>query len=138
MRAYLDASVVLRLLLEDGPALREFSSLSSAVASELTELECLRTVDRLRANGRLSEPQAAEAREQVFRILRHVDSVAVSTAILRRAAAPFPTPLGTLDAIHLATALMIRDSESSDLHLATHDQALALAARSMGLAVIGA
>jgi spermidine synthase len=38
--------------------------------------------------------------------VERMDRVDVSPAVLRRAADPFPTPLGTLDAIHLATAVL--------------------------------
>jgi hypothetical protein len=49
-----------------------------------------------------------------------------------------PTVLGTLDAIHLATALLWRENTGSDLVMATHDGSLALAARAAGFRVIGA
>jgi hypothetical protein len=48
-----------------------------------------------------------------------------------------PTEIGTLDAIHLATALLWRDMTQEELTMATHDGALALAARAHGLPVIG-
>lgn len=47
-------------------------------------------------------------------------------------------PLGTLDAIHLATAEMWREARGKELVLGTHDQALALAARATGFRVVGA
>jgi predicted nucleic acid-binding protein len=61
----------------------------------------------------------------------------VAASILERAADPFPTALGTLDAIHLATALQLRD-EYPALAFATHDRELATAARSVGFTVEGA
>jgi hypothetical protein len=46
--------------------------------------------------------------------------------------------LGTLDAIHLATALAWREAAGvEDLVMATHDLALATAARASGLRVVG-
>jgi hypothetical protein len=42
------------------------------------------------------------------------------------------------DALHLATALVWRDSLSQPLVMATHDRDLALAARSLGIEVLGA
>ncbi len=48
-----------------------------------------------------------------------------------------PTELGTLDAIHLATALRWRETEGVELVMATHDRALAIGARAHGLRVIG-
>lgn len=64
------------------------------------------------------------------------DLVALDTPILQRAAEPFPTLLRSLDAIHLATALGLRE-RSEDLHFATHDAELASAARAVGLPVEG-
>jgi hypothetical protein len=48
-----------------------------------------------------------------------------------------PTELGTLDAIHLATAILWKDVTHADLIMATHDTALALGARAHGLRVVG-
>jgi hypothetical protein len=48
-----------------------------------------------------------------------------------------PTTLGTLDAIHLATALMWAEHAGFPLVMATHDQLLATAARASGLRVVG-
>ena len=60
-----------------------------------------------------------------------------TAAVLRRAAQPLPTPLGTPDAIHLSTALLWREVRGEELVMATHDQMLAIAARASGLPVIG-
>jgi len=48
-----------------------------------------------------------------------------------------PAPLGTLDAIHLATADLWREGRGKDPIVATHDKALALAARASGFRVMG-
>jgi predicted nucleic acid-binding protein len=48
----------------------------------------------------------------------------------------FPTSLGTLDALHLATALAIRD-ELPSMAFATHDRSLANAATAVGYEVHG-
>lgn len=61
----------------------------------------------------------------------------INDEILRRAADPFPTTLGSLDAIHLASAMMARDLVP-DLALATHDQELATAGRATGFRILGA
>jgi predicted nucleic acid-binding protein len=79
--------------------------------------------------ARLSADELAERRGAVYRLLEAVDVVEVSRSVLRRASEPFPTPLGSLDAIHLSTA---------PLTMATHDRALATAARASGFAVGGA
>lgn len=137
MIAYLDASVVLRLVLGEPQALAVWPSVEAGVASGLTEVECLRTLDRLMLAGALSAEELAERRTAVYRLLEAVEVVDVGRTILRRAAEPYPTPLGTLDAVHLATALAWREARRAPLAMATHDRALATAARAVGLEVIG-
>jgi len=137
MIAYLDASVVLRLVLGEPNKLAEWKRVESAVASALTEVECLRTLDRLGRAGALTEEDVATRREEVYRLLEGVEVVDIARPILRRASEPFPAPIGTLDAIHLATAIAWRDASETTLVMATHDKALGAAARSVGLQVIG-
>lgn len=137
MIAYLDSSVILRIAQREPHPLREWSRLKAGVTSSLAEVECARTLDRLRLLGMLSDEELAERRETVSRILATTDVIALDRAVLGRAAQPFATPLGTLDAIHLASALLFRESEAPSLVLATHDQQLATAARASGLGVIG-
>jgi len=69
--------------------------------------------------------------------LEAIDLVLLRPAVLSRASEPMPTPLGTLDAVHLATALIWRDREGSSPIVATHDSALGLAARTFGFEVRG-
>ncbi len=64
------------------------------------------------------------------------DILPLDTIVLERAAKPFPTLLSSLDAIHLATALLAR-TQVDDLYFATHDGELGTAARAMGFEVLG-
>lgn len=137
MIAYLDSSVLLRKVLRQAGALREWTSIRTGVASALAETECLRTLDRLRLRAGLPDRELARRRETVFRLLESIQVVEVTAPVLARAAQPLPTELGTLDAIHLATALLWREHSGGDLVMATHDAALATAARASGLAVVG-
>jgi len=137
MIAYLDASVVLRLILGEPGRLAEWPKIREAVASALAEVECLRTLDRLAFAGALTSDELAERRSAVYTLLEAVELVDVDRTVLRRASEPFSTPLGTLDAIHLATAVAWRDRRQVSLTMATHDKTLARAARAAGLGVIG-
>lgn len=137
MIAYVDASVLLRVLLGEPGRLRQWKQLETAVASALAEVEVLRTLDRLRLRGALTVAETAERRGTAIRLMEAVSLIEVSVPILRRAADPFPTPLGTLDAIHLATALAWREGRDAALVVATHDAQLALAAGACGFEVIG-
>lgn len=138
MIAYLDSSVVLRLVLGQPDALRDWQQVSRGVASALVAVECLRTLDRLRLEEDLSEAEISSRREAVYRLLESAEIVDLTRPVLDRAAQPLPTTLGTLDAIHLATALLWREaSATEELVLATHDRSLALAARACGLRTVG-
>ena len=137
MIAYVDASVLLRLVLGQPPALREWRSIETAVASALVEVECLRTLDRLRLRGGVSDRDLAVRREAVFELLRRFEIVEIGRPVLTRAALPLPTALGTLDAIHLASAALWRENQGAEVAVATHGAALATAARASGFSVIG-
>lgn len=136
MTAYVDSSIVLRIVLGEARPLREWRSIERPFASELVQLECLRTLDRMRFRASASDAVVAERRAAVIETLRGFELVRVGARILRRAADPFPTSLATLDAIHLATALSLRD-EHPGLTVATHDTEFATAARAMGFAIAG-
>lgn len=137
MIAYVDSSVVLRVVLRQKDRLKEWSTIREGVVSALVQVECLRTVDRLRLSHQMPDEELALRREAVFRLIGEMAVVEVSAGILARASQPLPIPLGTLDAIHLATALEWREKSAVDLVMATHDAALALVARATGLRVVG-
>jgi predicted nucleic acid-binding protein len=135
--AYLDSSVVLRLLLGQSDALAEWGEVEAGVASTLVEVECLRTLDRLRLRGAISDDDLANRRAAVFGLIAAMEVVELTRSVLARASQPLPTTLGTLDALHLATALLWREQSGAELTLATHDASLGRAARASGFAVIG-
>ena len=134
----MDSSVILRRILGQAGALKEWPSIERAVASALVETECLRTLDRARVAGALTDTEVARRRKAVYEVLEMLELIGVTRPVLSRASQPFSTVLGTLDAIHLASALIWREQSESEIVMATHDAALATAARANGLAAIGA
>jgi len=137
VNVYVDSSVLLRIVLGEPGALREWRRIDRPLASELIRLECRRTIDRARIREQLSDQVTAQRRGAVLELLDAFDMVPLDAAILERAAEPFPTLLSSLDAIHLATALLAR-AQVEDLHFATHDEELAIAAHAVGFTVLGA
>lgn len=137
MIVYVDSSVVLRRLLRQPGSLREWRLVRTAVGSRLVEVECLRTLDRLRLAGAFDDRRAADLRNAVLRVVASLEVVEVTRGVLARAAQPAGTALGTLDAIHLASALLWRHRTDANLAFATHDETLAVAARAYGLRVLG-
>ena len=137
MTVYVDTSVLLRLVLREPEALDDLRSYGALVSSELTAVESARTIDRLRLQGGLTTDEAAARVRAVNEWLEAFDLVLMRTPVLSRASEPMPLPLGTLDAIHLATALIWRDRIGPISTMATHDSALGIAARAFGFEVRG-
>lgn len=117
--------------------LKQWNSIRTGVASAIVEVECLRTLDRLRLASGLSDEEIASRREVIYRLMEPMQIVELDRTVLARASQPFSTALRTLDAIHLASALLWREHEGHEIAMATHDAALATAARSNGLRVVG-
>jgi predicted nucleic acid-binding protein len=136
--AYVDASVLLRVALGQPDSLPEWSKIEQGVASALVMVECLRTLDRLRLRVKLADTEVATRRAKILELMASLDVVDIDTMVLERASQPMPTELGTLDAIHLATALLWREMTGEHLTMATHDGTLAIAAEAHGLPVVGA
>ena len=137
MIAYVDTSVLLRVALGQADALPEWRQVDRGVTSALTRVEGLRTLDRLRLRAHLADAEVARRRAIILQLLDSLELVEVDSLVLDRAAQPQPTEVGTLDAIHLATALLWRETISTQLVMATHDVALATAAQAHGFTVVG-
>jgi predicted nucleic acid-binding protein len=137
MIAYVDSSVLLRVALGQPNALPEWRNIERGVSSALVTTESLRTLDRVRLRVNLSDPEVARRRATILALIDSLELVEIDSRVLDRAAQPMPTELGTLDAIHLASALLWQDALGVDPVMATHDKALAIAAQAYGLKVVG-
>ena len=137
MIAYIDTSALLRIVLREPGALEELRSSDALVSSELIAVESARTIDRLRWQGSLTTDEAASRWRTVNEWLEAIDLVLLRPPVLSRASEPMAMPLGTLDALHLATALVWRERMGPLPILATHDTALGSAARAFGFDVRG-
>jgi hypothetical protein len=79
------------------------------VASSLTLIECERVLIRAVATNLLPEAAAAERRAVLARTADHWVVFDLDAEVIERARRPFPAePIRTLDAMHLATALLAR------------------------------
>jgi predicted nucleic acid-binding protein len=136
--AYIDTSALLRIVLREPDALDDLRAYEALVSSELIGVESARTIDRLRIQGSLTIEEAADRTRAVNQWLDAIDLVLLRPPVLSRASEPMPMPIGTLDAIHLATALVWRDRMGPLPEMATHDVALGAAARAFGFHVRGA
>jgi len=124
---YVDTSVVLAALLaEDRRPPAEFWA-QHLVSSRVLEYE---TWTRL--NARRCPDDVAEAAR---RLVGSADLVEMTPTVLARALEPFPAPVRTLDALHLATAAYLQ-AQGMRLQFATYDVRQAEAALAMKLDVL--
>ena len=141
MIAYIDSSVLLRIVLKQDDALPEWKSLHGGVCNDLLFVESRRTLDRYWRQDLLNDTDLATKIAETEILLQRLDKVRLTRHILYLAAQPYPAILGTLDAIHLASALSYRAIQPPNerpIYFATHDVQLARAARAMNFEVLGA
>jgi uncharacterized protein len=136
MIAYVDTSVVLRHLLGQPEAI-DWKYWQAAVTSEILGVEVRRVMDRLRLDSILDDEGVAQARQEFTRMERSLSLIALTRTVLHRAALPMPTVVKTLDALHLASAMLYQERRGEELAFATHDHQQATGARALGFVVIG-
>ncbi len=138
MNVYIDSSIVMRRLRREAASVHAWGEWDRAYASVLLRVEIFRTIDRIRLSGRLDDRGVVEILSDARAMLESIALVPLSDPILERASQSFLTALGTLDALHLATALRLAESGRIELTFLTHDTELAAAARIMNFRVEGA
>lgn len=137
MNAYIDSSVVLRIIFGEENPLRITKDLLYTVSSEILKIECSRTIDRMRHSLRFSDEEIAERFSLLHKALRTIRFVKLDDSIISRSSQPFPTVIKTLDAIHLATAVLWKSHEGVPITFLTHDKQQGIAAKAMGFEVLG-
>jgi predicted nucleic acid-binding protein len=121
---YLDTSAALaHLLAEDRQPPADLWA-EPLVSSRLLEFELW---TRIHARG-LGRSHA----EAVHGLLGRVAFLELIPEVLRRAQEPFPLPVRTLDALHLATAEFVR-AHGVDVRLASYDGKMLGAAAALGI-----
>lgn len=137
MRIYVDSSVLLRHILNADPVLETAGPSHVFGSSDLLIVECQRVLQRERMGGHLDDLQYAEAVGILDSIVERLFLIELGPAVKKRAAGSFPTVIGTLDAIHLASALLWEQTDpEAEFGVLTSDKQLALCVRSVGLRVI--
>jgi len=132
------SAVVAALLEHDTVDMQAMSGHARIVTSALTLTETARAIVRARVSGRLTADQELAAVRALTRFSKRCFVLDVSHGVLNRAGRRFPVePIRTLDAIHLATALLWQETTGNTVVMATHDLALADGAKAHGLTVVG-
>jgi predicted nucleic acid-binding protein len=136
---YADSSAVLSWLFGEpkGEAVREvLSAAELVVASDLTLVECDRTIHRAQVMGRITEAQAADRRAVLVAAAASWNILRLDAEVIERARRPFPAePIRTLDALHLASALVARAAVPG-LVLLTLDERMRVAGQGLGFELL--
>ena len=124
---YLDTSAVLRAVLESGTSLQleaRIATASALVTSRLSTVEGARAIHRLRATRQLAETKLADAEWEIAAVWRRCELWEITARVCETAQhVARSRPLRTLDALHLATFLLARETIAG-LELLTSDQRL--------------
>jgi hypothetical protein len=123
---YLDTSVALAQLLAEGRKPPAALWSEALVSSRLLEYELW---SRIHAR-KLAKSHGAAVRS----LLARLAFVELERTVLTRALEPFPVPVGTLDALHLASAEFLR-RQAQDIAVASYDLQMVRAAKAMGMEV---
>ena len=123
---YLDTSVALAHLLAEDRAPPDGLWQESLIASRLLEYELW---TRIHARG-LGRSHGEEARALIGRVAL----IELAPPVLARALEPFPLPLRTLDALHIASIEFLR-ARGQKVELASYDERMLAAARALGIAL---
>ncbi len=139
MSLYAESSAVLAWLLDEaaGTVVRQaLSQTDVVVASDLTLIECDRVLHRAAAVGELTEAEVADRRAHLATAAAHWHVLRIGSEVVDRARQPFPgDPVRTLDAIHLASALVARTAVAG-LALLSLDDRIRTAGRRLGLTLL--
>ena len=124
---YLDTSVALAHILAEDRVPPAALWEQSLIASRLLEYEIW---TRLHAR-RLGESHNEDARALIGRVAL----IELVPPVLARALEPFPVPIRTLDALHLASIEFMR-LQGQTIELASYDDRLLLASKALGIPVV--
>ncbi len=135
MKVYAESSAVISWLLRETAAPRVEKPLEKAdrvFASELTLVESDRAIIRLTVLRQLNAGTAGQVRARLLAAAANWQLLPISPDVLARARQSFPAePIRTLDAIHLASALIARQA-APDVQFLTLDEHIRAAARDLG------
>lgn len=134
MEAYIDSSVLLAILFNEPNKLNNLERYKKLFSSQLLRTECIRTIYRLKLENKLNDKKTAEIFSDLLSLFKSITMVQLTPSVLFGAEQFFPVTVGTLDAIHLSTALLLR-REKGVQNFLTHDVQLSQAALSVGLLI---
>ncbi len=138
MNLYAETSAVVAWLLDEEYSDRAWAQLAAAdviFTSDLTLIECDRVFHRAAATGRVTASESLQLHAIIDTASAHWTLHGMDAEIVQRSRRSFPCePVRALDAIHLATALAVRNL-SPDMQVLSFDDRIRDNAASLGFRV---
>ncbi len=141
MSLYAESSAILAWLLDaprSNEVLQSLAGAGAVITSDLTLIECERVLWRAVTLGDLTEAEAADRRAHLAAAAARWHVLRIAAEVVDRARQPFPDePISTLDAIHLASALLARGAVPG-LAVLSLDDRVRRSGKSLGFSIVPA
>jgi predicted nucleic acid-binding protein len=135
---YAESSAVLSWLFDEPRAADVMNAIESAelvVMSDLAAVECARAILRALQRERIDQAQANALYAAFISAASQWDRLEIGERVISLASGPFPAePIRALDALHLASAVLVRD-EWPDMAVLSFDERVRANAAALGLNV---
>ena len=136
--AFLDTSIILRILLRERDPFNQFDQFERWYASRLLIIEARRVLQSMFLNRELDEEKYGSIQIELSSFILALSIISLRERVLQRAEDAFPLPVATLDALHVSSALLLAEALTNDsVAFLTHDTQQAKVANACGVAVEG-
>ena len=139
MVVYADSSAIIAALLgepDSGRAQAVLQSATRVFTSVLTNVECSRALIRARYAGRISLAEQRVLEQLLDNVKHDWNLLKIDVAVLDAACVPLPVdPIRTLDALHIATAMLLREAVG-DVVFVTLDRRMRDCAAELGFRIL--
>ena len=132
---YLDTSAFLEWLFKDNADFKRPQG-EDIITSDLLRIETHRTFHRLRLENKINDNEFVRLEKIFINFWESIHVIFPDEEILNIATKAFPTLIGTLDAIHLATAILFQEKKKVKLTIITNDKQLATTGEACGFTVV--
>ena len=111
---YLDSSAFLRWLLGSKQIIKGFLKWKECYSSELLWIEVNRVLNRLRLESEITDEEFGILYNDFSEFYKSIYVIEMSALVKEKASGIFPTVIGTLDALHLASAMLLQSEKKEN------------------------
>ncbi len=136
---YIDTSAYLKIFLKEkgSDRVRKLVKENSLLASAILTSECFSAFSRRRQGNEINDKTFNRLVNRVKKDLPYIEIVRLTDEVLRKTEEILlHLPVRTLDAVHIASALLFKESTGIDLQFVTSDKRQAESANDKGLKTV--